>query len=321
MLFFNLLLMGFVTLIGVMDVFFDLSLVVYSKAAFDLVFDIPIIAYFVVQGSPSFTEPLDAALQSPFDVCSWGIPGLLSLRPITLPPSTINTSRELQVYDSAQFALTMTAPTECLSANPQDGQVGDAPLHLSSDFGPVTSERRRARANSGFYSRGGMSYVIAAVLLQSVVLSLMVRAILGPSVYVQETTCTAQHVALDPEHLDSSGTVTDTPQNIPSSVSPRLTAIAPNLSTMHSPPTPPFVQAQHAAEAGAGVSSMDVEPKKKKKLTRRGGQWRRIQRAEGHRKIREAAEAAVANATNNQTPIPRSETPSDPLNLWLNPDI
>ncbi|KAK7689486.1 hypothetical protein QCA50_007278 [Cerrena zonata] len=112
------------------------SLTVYSHSAFDLILDIPTVAYFltpVLKSTANETIVSAAINESTNDVCTWGIPGLLALRPIALSPSVINVpSRELQLYNANIFALSLIH-TDSMSCAPLGKYTEDiAPTPMSS---------------------------------------------------------------------------------------------------------------------------------------------------------------------------------------------
>lgn len=110
-MFFIFIIQALVALTSVISSLFDTSLTIYTQSAFDLILDIPTVAFFLtpVTESPDANQTtIVSANDNTLDVCTFGILGLLSLRPIALPPALINaTSRELQIYKAASLALSL----------------------------------------------------------------------------------------------------------------------------------------------------------------------------------------------------------------------
>ena len=117
---------AYIALTGVLTSFIGSSLNLFSQSAFDLILDIPTVAYFfsTVHNSSDANTPVVASTgnESTTDICTWGIPGLLALRPVALPPSIINVpSREIQLYHAHSLALSLIVrdPASCPFLGPQ----------------------------------------------------------------------------------------------------------------------------------------------------------------------------------------------------------
>ena len=117
---------AYIALTGILTSFIGSSLNLFSQSAFDLILDIPTVAYFfsTVHNSSDANTPVVASTGNEYttDICTWGIPGLLALRPVALPPSIINVpSREIQLYHAHSLALSliMRDPTSCPFLGPQ----------------------------------------------------------------------------------------------------------------------------------------------------------------------------------------------------------
>ena len=117
---------AYIALTGVLTSFIGSSLNLFSQSAFDLILDIPTVAYFfsTVHNSTDANTPVVASTGNEYttDICTWGIPGLLALRPVALPPSIINVpSREIQLYQAHSLALSLVVrdPASCPFLGPQ----------------------------------------------------------------------------------------------------------------------------------------------------------------------------------------------------------
>ena len=117
---------AYIALTGIITSFIGSSLNLFSQSAFDLILDIPTVAYFfsTVHNSSDANTPVVASTgnESTTDICTWGIPGLLALRPVALPPSIINVpSREIQLYHAHSLALSLITrdPASCPFLGPQ----------------------------------------------------------------------------------------------------------------------------------------------------------------------------------------------------------
>ena len=117
---------AYIALTGILTSFIGSSLNLFSQSAFDLILDIPTVAYFfsTVHNSSDANTPVVASTgnESTTDICTWGIPGLLALRPVALPPSIINVpSREIQLYQAPSLALSLVVrdPAFCPFLGPQ----------------------------------------------------------------------------------------------------------------------------------------------------------------------------------------------------------
>ena len=117
---------AYIALTGILTSFIGSSLNLFSQSAFDLILDIPTVAYFfsTVHNSSDANTPVVASTgnESTTDICTWGIPGLLALRPVALPPSIINVpNREIQLYHAHSLALSLIVrdPASCPFLGPQ----------------------------------------------------------------------------------------------------------------------------------------------------------------------------------------------------------
>ena len=117
---------AYIAFTGILTSFIGSSLNLFSQSAFDLILDIPTVAYFfsTVHNSSDANTPVVASTgnESTTDICTWGIPGLLALRPVALPPSIINVpSREIQLYHAHSLALSLIVrdPASCPFLGPQ----------------------------------------------------------------------------------------------------------------------------------------------------------------------------------------------------------
>lgn len=113
-MFFTFIIQAFIALTCVVNSLVGTSLTVYSPSTFELfVLDMTAVALFLTPAHESSdisqtTAITSVATTESNDTCTWGIPGLLSLRPVALPPSVINVpSRELQLYNASTHALSL----------------------------------------------------------------------------------------------------------------------------------------------------------------------------------------------------------------------
>ena len=125
-MFLVLIIQAYIALTGILTSFIGSTLTFYSQSAFDLILDIPTVAYFfsTVHNSSDANPPVVASTgdESTTDICTWGIPGLLALRPVALPPSIINVpTREIQLYQAHSLALSLIVrdPASCPLLGPQ----------------------------------------------------------------------------------------------------------------------------------------------------------------------------------------------------------
>ena len=117
---------AYIALTGILTSFIGSSLNLFTQSAFDLILDIPTVAYFfsTVHNSSDANTPVVASTdnESTTDICTWGIPGLLALRPVALPPSIVNVPRrEIQLYHAHSLALSLIVrdPASCPFLGPQ----------------------------------------------------------------------------------------------------------------------------------------------------------------------------------------------------------
>lgn len=137
-MFLVLIIQAFIALASVVSSLFDSSLTTYSQSTFGLILDIPTVAYFVTSVLESSTVNQTTAVsvvtnESTTDTCAWGIPGLLALRPVALPPSVIDVpSRELQLLNASMHAQSLIQ-TDSASYTPLGNYSQDSTLLSSSE--------------------------------------------------------------------------------------------------------------------------------------------------------------------------------------------
>ncbi|CAL1716614.1 unnamed protein product [Somion occarium] len=183
MFYLHLLFTGALTLMGVINALFETSLSLFDKASFDLIFEIPVVAYFVIQDSAvTVTQPLDLTVHSSTDLCEWGIPGLLSLRPVTLPPSVVGGSAELQVYSPEGLGLVNLMPP----ATTTFASLGDHPeantfwLPAPANIDLTATEQRQAQPTRTFTILSGIFLAFATLVFYTLlVVYLAQKAVLG----------------------------------------------------------------------------------------------------------------------------------------------
>ena len=126
----NYLLAGALAFMGVLNSFFQSSVVLFNSSVFDLVLDLPVMAaYFVLQhvSVDGISEPTGICSASATEQCTWGIPGLLTLRPVALPPSVLpRTSRAVTLYRPQGTGLA-TLPTKAASSTGHESKSFDLP--------------------------------------------------------------------------------------------------------------------------------------------------------------------------------------------------
>lgn len=124
----NYLLAGALAFMGVLNSFFQSSVVLFNSSVFDLVLDLPVMAaYFVVQhvSVSGISEPTGICSTSATEQCTWGIPGLLALRPVALPPSVLpRASRAVTLYRPEGTGLA-TLPTKAASSTGHESKSFD----------------------------------------------------------------------------------------------------------------------------------------------------------------------------------------------------
>lgn len=129
------LLTGALALMGVLNSFIQSSVILYNSAAFELSFELPVLAYFIIRETSlsGVSKPTGIFSNSAnTDQCTWGIPGLLSLRPVSLPPSVISRgSRELAAYRPEGTGLSSTHSSGNKASTPCDPREDMAALDLS----------------------------------------------------------------------------------------------------------------------------------------------------------------------------------------------
>ena len=185
---------AYIALTGVLTSFIGSSLNLFSQSAFDLILDIPTVAYFfsTVHNSSDANTPVVASTgnESTTDICTWGIPGLLALRPVALPPSIINVpSREIQLYHAHSLALSLIVrdPASCPFLGPQ---ITDD-LTIESSTEPIlnTSTETNITTTSSPASNDNLSddpYATAALVLRLIFISgLCSIGMLGTVVFVE----------------------------------------------------------------------------------------------------------------------------------------
>ena len=185
---------AYITLTGVLTSFIGSSLNLFSQSAFDLILDIPTVAYFfsTVHNSSDTNTPVVASTgnESTTDICTWGIPGLLALRPVTLPPSIINVpSREIQLYQAHSLALSLVVrdPASCPFLGPQI--TDDSTSELSTEPILKTSTEMNIITTSLPASNDDLSndpHATAALVLRLIFISgLCSIGMLGTVVFVE----------------------------------------------------------------------------------------------------------------------------------------
>ena len=135
----NYLLAGALAFMGVLNSFFQSSVVLFNSSVFDLVLDLPVMAaYFVVQkvSVNGISEPTGICSASATEQCTWGIPGLLALRPVALPPSVLpRASRAVTLYRPEGTGLA-TLPTKAASSTGHESKSFD-PLSSGEDVATI----------------------------------------------------------------------------------------------------------------------------------------------------------------------------------------
>ena len=133
------LLAGALAFMGALNSFFQSSVVLFNSSVFDLVLDLPVMAaYFVVQhvSVSGISEPTGICSTSATEQCTWGIPGLLTLRPVALPPSVLpRASRAVTLYRPEGTGLA-TLPTKVASSTGHESKSFD-PLSSGEDVATI----------------------------------------------------------------------------------------------------------------------------------------------------------------------------------------
>ena len=166
------LLMGALAFMGALNSLFRSSVVLYNSSVFDLVLELPVMAYFVAQKNSvsSTSEPVGIFSNSATEQCTWGIPGLLALRPVALPPSALpRVSRELTVYRPEGTGLT-NIPTKAASATgngshsfePLSSQEDEVAIDMS--LLPVEVLKKKTRSTRRTWSALGTLYLLRVYL-------------------------------------------------------------------------------------------------------------------------------------------------------------
>ena len=133
------LLAGALAFMGALNSFFQSSVVLFNSSVFDLVLDLPVMAaYFVVQhvSVSGISEPTGICSASATEQCTWGIPGLLALRPVALPPSVLpRASKAVTLYRPEGTGLA-TLPTKAASSTGHESKSFD-PLSSGEDVATI----------------------------------------------------------------------------------------------------------------------------------------------------------------------------------------
>ena len=185
---------AYIALTGIITSFIGSSLNLFSQSAFDLILDIPTVAYFfsTVHNSSDANTPVVASTgnESTTDICIWGIPGLLALRPVALPPSIINVpSREIQLYQAHSLALSLVVrdPASCPFLGPQI--TDDLTIESSTELILSTSTETNITTTSSPASNDNLSNdpcATAALVLRLIFISgLCSIGMLGTVVFVE----------------------------------------------------------------------------------------------------------------------------------------
>ena len=185
---------AYIALTGIVTSFIGSSLNLFSQSAFDLILDIPTVAYFfsTVHNSSDANTPVVASTgnESTTDICTWGIPGLLALRPVALPPSIINVpTREIQLYHAHSLALSLIVrdPASCPFLGPQT--TDDITLESSTEPILNTSTETNITTTSSPASNDDLSddpCATAALVLRLIFISgLCSIGMLGTVVFVE----------------------------------------------------------------------------------------------------------------------------------------
>ena len=163
------LLAGALAFMGALNSFLQSSVVLFNSSVFDLVLDLPVMAaYFVVQkvSVNGISEPTGICSASATEQCTWGIPGLLALRPVALPPSVLpRASKAVTLYRPEGTGLA-TLPTKAASSTGHESKSFD-PLSSGEDVAtidlsllPVDVLRRKRRCTRRTWSEASMLYLI-----------------------------------------------------------------------------------------------------------------------------------------------------------------
>ena len=134
------LLAGALAFMGALNSFFQSSVVLFNSSVFDLVLDLPVMAaYFVVQhvSVSGISEPTGICSASATEQCTWGIPGLLALRPVALPPSVLPRASKAVTLCRPEGTGLATLPTKAASSTG----------HESKSFDPLSSREDVATIN------------------------------------------------------------------------------------------------------------------------------------------------------------------------------
>ena len=173
------LLMGALAFMGALNSLFRSSVVLYNSSVFDLVLELPVMAYFVAQkNSVSGTsEPVGIFSNSATEQCTWGIPGLLTLRPVALPPSVLpRTSRAVTLYRPEGTGLA-SVPTKETSATGNGSRsfesLGSEEDEVMVDMSllPVDVLKKKTRSTRKTWSALGTLYLfrVYLALLEAIV--------------------------------------------------------------------------------------------------------------------------------------------------------
>ena len=163
------LLAGALAFMGVLNSFFQSSVVLFNSSVFDLVLDLPVMAaYFVLQhvSVDGISEPTGICSASATEQCTWGIPGLLALRPVALPPSVLpRASKAVTLYRPEGTGLA-TLPTKAASSTGHESKSFD-PLSSGEDVAtidlsllPVDVLKKKTRCTRRTWSQASLRLLI-----------------------------------------------------------------------------------------------------------------------------------------------------------------
>ena len=167
------LLAGALAFMGALNTLFQSSVVLFNPSVFDLVLELPVMAaYFVLQqvSVDGISEPTGICSASATEQCTWGIPGLLTLRPVALPPSVLpRTSRAVTLYRPEGTGLA-SVPTKETSAT-GNGSRSFESLGLEEDdvtvdmsLLPVDVLKKKTRSTRKTWSALGTLYLLRVYL-------------------------------------------------------------------------------------------------------------------------------------------------------------
>ena len=174
------LLAGALAFMGALNTLFQSSVVLFNSSVFDLVLELPVMAaYFVLQhvSVDGISEPTGICSASATEQCTWGIPGLLTLRPVALPPSVLpRTSRAVTLYRPEGTGLA-SVPTKETSATGNGSRsfesLGSEEDEVMVDMSllPVDVLKKKTRSTRKTWSALGTLYLfrVYLALLEAIV--------------------------------------------------------------------------------------------------------------------------------------------------------